>query len=145
MKSILIALFLLAAGSTVAFAQCDKKVSLSASKTEHYDANGGSKGTHDEKTIVEFDKTDMTVSISDDGGDHKMSGKIKSSTCDWKVPFKDGKTTMLVTLTREGDGESRDFTVMIEGKDGKVTLSAESKEEPDDKVKLPIDKFEEKK
>jgi len=39
MKSILIAVFLLAAGSTVCLAQCDKKVSFTAAKTEHLDEN----------------------------------------------------------------------------------------------------------
>jgi hypothetical protein len=143
MRSILIAVFLLAAGSTACLAQCDKKVSLSSSKTQHLDANGALKAANDEKTVVEFNKSDITVSISGDEGDHKMTGKIKSDTCDWKVPFKDGKTTLSVTLDN-GNGESRAFTVTITGKDGKVTLMAVNKDEPDDQIKLDIDKFEEK-
>jgi hypothetical protein len=143
MKTILIALFLLVAGSIVSFAQCEKKVSLISSKTEHLDASGQLKHAEDEKTIIEFNKTDISVSITKDNGDEKMTGKVKSNICDWQVPFKTGKTLLNITLNRE-DGQSRDFTVTIEGKDGKVTLWAESKEEPDDKIQLPIDKFEEK-
>jgi hypothetical protein len=143
MKSILIALLLTAAVGTVSYAQCDKKVSLTSSKTEHFDATGGLKHADDEKTVVEFDKSDITVSITKDGGDQKMTGKVKSNVCTWKVPFKEGKTVLNITLTNNG-GESREFAVTIEGKDGKVTLWAESKEEPDDKIKLDIDKFEEK-
>jgi len=143
MKTILIALFLLVAGSIVSFAQCEKKVSLISSKTEHLDASGQLKHAEDEKTIIEFNKTDISVSITKDNGDEKMTGKVKSNICDWQVPFKTGKTLLNITLNRD-DGQSRDFTVTIEGKDGKVTLWAESKEEPDDKIQLPIDKFEEK-
>ena len=50
MKTILIALFLLVAGSTMSFAQCDKKVSLASAKTEHLDASGQLKHAEDEKT-----------------------------------------------------------------------------------------------
>ena len=98
---------------------------------------------NDEKTIVEFNKSDITVSISGDNGDHKMTGKVKSDTCDWKVPFKEGTTKLMVSLSNE-EGESRDFNVTITAKDGKVTLMAFSKDEPDDQIKLDIDKFEEK-
>jgi hypothetical protein len=143
MKSILIALFLLAACGTMSFAQCDKKVSLTSPKTEHFDASGALKHADDEKTVVEFNKSDITVIITKDDGDQKLTGKVKSNVCDWKVPFKEGKTTMNVTLSKD-DGESRDFAITIEGKDGKVALWAESNEEPDDKIKLDIDKFEEK-
>lgn len=144
MKNILITLFLLAAGSAMSFAQCDKKVTLVSSKTEHLDAKGNLKHAEDEKTTIEINKSEMSVSISKDNGDEKMTGKVNSNICSWHVPFKDGKTLLKVTLTNEG-GESRDFAITIEGKDGKVTLWAESNEEPDDKIQLPIDKFEEMK
>ncbi len=143
MRTILITLFLLAAGSAMSFAQCDKKVTLVSNKTEHLDANGNLKNADDEKTTIEFNNTDIAVTVSHDNGDgDKMTGKIHSNICNWQVPFKTGKTLLNITLNRE-DGQSRDFTVTIEGKDGKVTLWAESKEEPDDKIQLPIDKFEE--
>lgn len=143
MRSTLIALFLLVAGSTVSFAQCDKKVSLTSSKTQHFDASGTPKHAEDEKTVIEFNKSDITVSIAKDNGDEKLTGTVKSNICNWKVPFKEGKTTLNIALTN-GGGESRDYTVTIEGKDGKVALWAESKDEPDDKIKLDIEIFEEK-
>jgi hypothetical protein len=143
MKSLFIALFLTAAVGTMSHAQCDKKVSLTSSKTEHFDATGALKHAEDEKTVVEFDKSDITVSITKDDGDQKMTGKVKSNICTWKVPYKEGKTMLSITLTND-NGEARDFAVTIEGKDGKIALWAESKEEPDDKIKLDVDKFEEK-
>src|ERR1700744_1068428 len=121
MKSLLIALFLTAAVGTMSYAQCDKKVSLTSSKTQHLDAAGTLKHADDEKTTVVFDKSDIIVSISGENGDQQMTGKVKSATCDWKVPFKEGKTTLNITLTHEGNGESREFTVIIEGKDGKIS------------------------
>lgn len=142
MKTILITLFLLAAVSAMSFAQCDKKVSLVSSKTEHFDANGNLKHADDEKTVVEFNQSDITVTITHDGGDEKLAGKIKSNICTWQVPFKVGKTLLNVTLSKD-DGQSRDFAITVEGKDGKLTLLAESPDEPDDKIRLPLDKFEE--
>ena len=143
MRSILITCLLLAAGSTIAMAQCDKKVSLTSSKTQHWDSQGALKHTDDEKVIVEFTKSDVTVSIDHDGGQQKLSGKIKSDTCDWKVPFKEGKTRLHVTLSND-EGESRDYTMTIIGKDGQLSFMAESKDEPDDIIKLEVEKFEEK-
>jgi|SRR5579872_5666442 len=143
MRSILIAVFLLAAGSTACLAQCEKKVSFSSSKTQHLDESGTLKGADDETTVVEFNKTDITVSINHDGQDQKMTGTVKSYACDWNVPFKTGKTTMMVSLKND-EGEARDFSVTIEGKDGVITLLAENKEHPDDKIKLEAVKFEEK-
>ncbi|MBS1524615.1 MAG: hypothetical protein JST19_03135 [Bacteroidetes bacterium] len=143
MKSILTTFLLLAAGSTISLAQCDKKVSLTSSKTQHLDNQGALKHAEDEKTTVEFSQSDIAISINGDNGEHKLTGKVKSDSCNWKVPFKDGKTKLQITLSNE-EGESRDYTVTIEGKDGKVTLLAESPDEPDEKIRLDVDKFEEK-
>lgn len=143
MRSIVITLLLLAAGSTISLAQCDKKTVLTSSKTQHLDAQGALKHADDEKVVIELTQSDITVSINNDGGEHKLTGKVKSDTCDWKVPFKDGRTKLVVTLNND-NGESRDYTMTIAAKDGKVTFTAESKDEPDDVIKLDIEKFEEK-
>jgi hypothetical protein len=144
MKTILTTVLLLAAGTTISMAQCDKKVSLSSSHTQHLDSKGALKNTEDENTAIEFNQSEISVAISGGNSDHTMTGKVKSDTCNWKVPFKEGKTRLHIALSNDS-GESRDFTVTIEGKDGKVTFMAESAEEPDDKIRLEIDKFEEKK
>jgi hypothetical protein len=141
MRSIIITLLLLAAGGTICKAQCDQKMSAASSKTTHLDAGGAEKNTDEEQTTVVFDKANVTVSVDHDGNNQKMTGTVKNYACDWKVPFKEGKTMMSITLTNE-NGESRDFNVTIEGKEGKVTLLAESPQEPDDKIRLAIDKFE---
>lgn len=142
MKSIITALFLLAAGSTMCFAQCDKKVSITSSRSEQLDNSGQVQGTRDEKTTVDISKTDVNVSIVGDEGEQKLTGKVKSKTCDWKTPFKEGK--LVVTTTLNDNGNDKDFTITIEGKDGKITLVAESPQMPDRKIRLVVDKFEEK-
>ena len=141
MKSIIVTLLLLAAGSTICKAQCDQKLSATSSKTTHLDASGAVKNSDDEKTAISFDKSNITVTVDHDGNNEKMTGTVKNYACDWKIPFKEGKTSMNITLTND-NGESRDFSVIIEGKDGKVTLMAESPQEPDNKIRLDIDKFE---
>jgi len=95
------------------------------------------------KTTVEFNKSNITVSISHDDGDEKLTGTVKSYACDWKIPFKEGTTKLDITLSND-NGESRDYSVTIQGKDGKITLMAEDKEHPDDKIKLEAVAFEEK-
>lgn len=143
MKAIILTFSLLAACSTVCLAQCDKHIILTSSKTQHLDGSGSLQQTADEKTTIDINKSDITVLTSGDNGDQKMTGKVKSDSCNWTVPFKEGKSKLNITLSRD-DGESRDFTVTIEGKDGKVTLLAESPDMPDQKIKLDIETFEEK-
>src|SRR5579862_1968470 len=101
MRSIIITLVLLAAGSAICKAQCDQKMSVASSKTTHLDASGAVKASDDEQTIVTFDKSSVTVSIDHDGNNQKMTGTVKTYACDWKVPFKEGKTTLSITLTND--------------------------------------------
>ena len=139
MKTIILFLYLLIAGSTICFAQCDKKVIFTTSKTEHLDPSGAVTRTDDEKAVVEIGKSDLTITVN---GEHKMAGPIKSNTCNWSVPFKNGKTVLKATLT-DDSGSDKNVTITIEGKDGKVTLLFEMEGMPDDRIRVNADKFEE--
>jgi hypothetical protein len=141
MKRMIIALLLLSAGRTLSYAQCDKKVIITSSKTEHLGADSTVQQTEDEKTTVEFDK--MNITIIPGSEDHKMTGTIKSYTCDWKVAFREGRTALKVTLADE-HGETKDVRITIGGKDGKISFLAEMEDMPDRKIRLVVDKFEEK-
>ncbi|HEX3385114.1 MAG TPA: hypothetical protein VHS53_08005 [Mucilaginibacter sp.] len=143
MRSIVLTFVLLAAGSTISLAQCNKKVALNSSKTQHFDAQGALKHADDEKVVVEIGKTDISIAIDNNEGQRKLTGKVISDTCDWKVPFREGSSKLHVTLYND-NGESRDYTITITGKDGKVTFMATTKDEADEVIKLDIDKFEEK-
>src|SRR5271165_683649 len=118
MKTIIIILSLLIAGSAASFAQCGKKIVLTTSKTEHLDASGAVQRTDDEKAVVQIGKSDITITVNDE---HKMTGTIKSDDCNWNVPFKEGKTIIKAAISSE-QGEEKNVTITIEGKDGKVTL-----------------------
>jgi hypothetical protein len=139
MKKTILSFLLLIAGCAVGFAQCDKKIILTTSKTEHLDAQGKLTRTVDEKAIVEINKNDLTINVNDE---HKMAGKIKSDSCYWKVPYKEGKTIIKATLG-DDQGADKNVTITITGKDGKVTLLFETEGEPDDRISVAIDKFEE--
>jgi hypothetical protein len=139
MKTIILIISLLIAGTAITFGQCDKKVVLTTSKTEHLDANGIVIRTSDEKAVVELSKSDLTITVNDE---HKMTGKITSNTCNWNIPFKQGKTIIKATISDE-QGEDKKVTITIEGKDGKVTLLFEMEGMPDDRIRVGIDKFEE--
>jgi hypothetical protein len=141
MKKIIFALSLLLVFSTMTFAQCGKKIIITSSKTENLDASGTVEKTIEEKTIIEINKSDLTVTP---GEDRVMTGAIKSDSCNWKVPFKEGKSIIKATLADDG-GDAKNVTITIEGKDGKITFLAEVEEMPDRKIRLVIDKFEEKK
>lgn len=137
-KSGLVVLFLITACSTITFAQCDKTVTLTSSKTNHLDESGNIEQTKDENAVVTITATDITIVPGDE--DHKMTGKITSKTCDWKTPYKDGK--MVIKSIVSGDGsDDKDITVTIEGKEGKVTLTFEAVG-MNGKIQIVADKFE---
>jgi hypothetical protein len=141
MKTVTLAFSLMLAGSLACFAQCDKTLIINSSKTQHLDAKGVVQHTDDETAVIELTKTALIVSVN---GEQKISGKIISETCDWKVPFKEGKTVIKAAVTHDQDGQQRNVTVTIEGKDGKVTLLFEMEGTADDRIRVEITKFVEK-
>lgn len=140
MKKILLALLFVPAISSLSYGQCDQKVVLTSSKTEHLASDSSVERTNDEQTTIEFDKTSITVTP----GDHTMTGKVLSHTCNWKVPFKEGKSVLKATLSND-NGESKNVTITIEGKNGKINFLAELDDADKKRIRLQIDKFEEKK
>lgn len=140
MKKILAALLLMLT-SLIGFAQCDKKVTITASKTEYLGADSSLQRAEDEKTVVEFDKTAISITPGNEG--RTMSGTITSYVCNWQTPYKVGKTRMKVTLTSP-QGETKNITITIEGQKGKIIFLAEMDDNPDKKIRLNVDKFEER-
>ena len=138
-KQVLILMLVVVAGTST-YAQCDKKNLLTGSSTEYLNASSELQRTVDESTIIEYDAKSITITP----GDHSMSGTISSIVCDWKTPYKEGKSVIKASV--EGpNGQFMTTTITIEGKDGKVTLLFEAEEVPDMKIRLSLDKFEEKK
>jgi hypothetical protein len=69
-----------------------------------------------------------------------MTGTIKSDTCNWPVSYKEGKMVIKAVLNNE-NGESKNVTITITGKDGKITLLFELEGEPDDRIRVAADTF----
>jgi hypothetical protein len=139
MKSFLLAAAFVSVG-LAGYAQCEKKVVLTSSKTEHLGADSAVQQVQDEKTTIEFDKSIITISP---GNENTMNGTVNSYTCNWSVPYKTGKTQLKVTLTNP-QGETQKVTITITGKDGKITLVGELDEKPELKIRLYADTFTEK-
>lgn len=139
MKKIILTLSLLIGITAVTFAQCDKTVVLNSSKTNHMDESGTITRTDNETAQIEIDKSAVNISVN---GEHKVTANIKSNSCNWTVPFKEGKT--VIKAVADHNGEDKNITITIEGKDGKVTLFFEMEDEPGDRIKVAADKFIEK-
>jgi hypothetical protein len=140
MKKIILTLSLFIGLCAASFAQCDKKVVLNSSKTDHLDAAGAITRTVDETAQIELTKTTLDITVNDN---KVMSGTITDNTCNWTTPFKEGKSLIHATVSNE-NGDEKKVTLTIEGKDGKVTLLFEMEGEPGDRIKVAIDKFVEK-
>ena len=137
MKKITLILAFLVAGTAITFAQCGQKFTITTSKTEHLDSSGNITRTVDEKATVVIGKTDLNINVNDE---HKMTGSIKSDSCNWPVAYKEGKTVIKAVISGD-NGDDRNVTITITGKDGKVTLLFETAEEPDDRIRVTVDSF----
>lgn len=133
MKRILFLALLVCGAAATSFAQCDTKLTFSASKTEHLE-NGSVLRTEEENTVLQIDKSFITLSIN---GEEKGVMTVKSQTCNWTVPFKEGKSTFNATM---GEGT---FSLTIEGKDGKIYLTAKNEGGDGNPIRLLANKFEE--
>ncbi len=134
-------LLLLLGSSATVFAQCDKVVVLTSSKTEYLNAAGVVQRSVDEQCVIKVDKTEVSIAPADHD---PMVAKVVSIDCTWKEAFKTGKTMVKAKFTAP-DGQVSDTTITIEGKNGKVTCTMTQKERPDRVIRVSADKFEEQK
>ena len=131
----------MAAIGTSSYAQCDKRVVITSSKTEYLDANGEVQRSVDETTTIEYDKKEIIITP---GNDQTMQGTIKSDSCVWKTPFKEGITILKASIT-DPQGQTMNLTITIEGKEGKISFLVEIDERPEPKIRILVEKFEDKK
>ena len=140
MKKILLP-FLLTIVTAAGYAQCEKKVLLTSNVTEHLDASDSLQRSNDEKSTIHIGSTEIKI-IPGNDEEHQITGEIKSHTCNWTIPFKEGKSVIKAEMT-DPRGETKNATITITGKDGKVTLLFELADMPERKIRVRIDKFEE--
>lgn len=122
------------------FAQCDKKIVLTATTTEYLDSAFIVQRSVSEKTIITIDKDSLIIAP----GNERMTGPVQSISCHWKVPYKEGKT-VIHSLVSDPHGDGKNATITIEGKNEKVTLLLEVVEMPGRKIRLAANTFEEAK
>ncbi len=133
MKRIIISLFISLAGTLSTFAQCEEDAVLNTSKTNLADPSGNPVGVKDEKTVLRFSKTAILLNIDDkDRGELKIVSQI----CNWTIPYKEGKSVIKAKLN------DWDYTLTIEGKEGKVSLHVVKNESDDSILTMVADKFE---
>ena len=140
MKKLILGLLLVIGAVASSQAQCDKRVIIVSSVTEHIKA-GEVEKTKDETSTIEFDSKEIHIAPGDDD---PIDGTIKSTTCEWKTPFKEGKSVVKAVVT-DPRGQTFNITITVEGKEGKISFLLEIEEQPDRKIRLQVDKFEEKK
>ena len=127
----------------MSYSQCDKHTIITSSKTEYLNAKDSVQHTEIENTVIEITKLEITIAPGDDK-ERVMHGKINSTVCHWTQPFKEGKTIIKAVFVNRA-GETKNGTITIEGKEGKVIFLLEALENPEFKVKVIAEKFEEKK
>ncbi len=123
-------------------AQCGKKQLITASRTEYLGADSSVQRAEDESSTVEFDNSNITITHGTQ--QEKMVGTVSKVTCTWTVPFKEGKTVMKTAFSNEG-GEVKNVTITITGKNNKIVFLAEMDDQPDRKIRLAVDSFDERK
>jgi hypothetical protein len=142
MKKILLSMSLVMGIALALKAQCNQTLQLSSEKTNLLNAAYQTQGSRDEKAVVDITTTTITITLNGNAAD-ALTGKVKEVQCSWKVPFKEG-TTVIKTDLVDPSGNTKDATITIEGKNGKITLLAEIKEHPEQKMQLEVKKFEPK-
>ena len=139
MKEVLVFGFMLIA-AVAANGQCQKKITWKSQKTEFLDASGKVQDIKDQPTKIETTPAHITVTTEQDG--EVIEGDIKDLACDWTQPFKNGKTTFS-SLMAKSNGETREVTITIEGRDGKINITVEIEKMQGKKMRMLIDDYKE--
>lgn len=142
MKSIILALSLIMTISSLCYAQCGKKFTITSSKTTHLDSKGNITQTADEKAVVVIGPGDIHISVSNGDHEHEMTGTIQTDSCNWPVAYKEGKS-VIKAIINDNSGDKKNVTITITGNDGKIKLLFEPEDEPDDRVEVMADTFSE--
>ena len=95
-----------------------------------------------ENSTIELTKDEIVIRPGN-SEENEMRGKLVKVDCKWKTPYKDGKMSFTTSLMNNR-GDVNEAIIIIEGKDGKLTVTATAKEHPNRRVRVPIDNFEEK-
>jgi hypothetical protein len=142
MKKIILLVLVFVTVNKWSNAQCNKKILWTSTKEEFLDANGQVTHTDEDSVTLEVSDSDITINHNNIPQD-ELKGTIKEINCNWSEPFKTGKTTFKSDLTEvSGDEHNGNFT--IEGKDGQISVLMELTDKGGMKIKLYVNRYEEK-
>lgn len=138
MKRFLVTALIVAIITTAAEGQCQKKVTWTSEKTEFLDASGKVQDVKTQPTKIETTLSHIKVTTEDD----VFEGDIKALTCQWKESFKNGRTSF-TSLMAKSNGESRNVSITIEGKDGKIDIIVEVEKMDGKMMRMLVDNYTE--
>jgi len=142
MKKIILLVLVFVTVNKWSNAQCNKKILWTSTKEEFLDANGHVTHTDEDSVTLEVSDSGITINHNNIPQD-ELKGTIKEINCNWSEPFKTGKTTFKSDLTEvSGDEHNGNFT--IEGKDGQISVLMELTDKGGMKIKLYVNRYEEK-
>jgi phage regulator Rha-like protein len=142
MKKIILLVLVFVTVNKWSNAQCNKKILWTSTKEEFLDANGQVTHTDEDSVTLEVSDSGITINHNNIPQD-ELKGTIKEINCNWSEPFKTGKTTFKSDLTEvRGDEHNGNFT--IEGKDGQISVLMELTDKGGMKIKLYVNRYEEK-
>lgn len=141
MKQMAVILALIFLCSGWSYSQCNDKVNWFASKAERLSAAGDVEDTKEGTITVATDSNSIVVSIKESPED-QLRGTTSLVSCSWPEPLKNGKTVLKAVMTKEGDADSRNVTITIEGKDGKITILLDIERMEGKKIRILVDRFE---
>ena len=139
MKKQILSVLFIAAG-IVSYAQCDKKTVLTSGSTDYLNSKDEIQRTVEETTTIEYDSKEIVIMP----GDQTLTGTISSITCNWPTAYNEGKTVIKTALQGQ-EGPAMNATIIIENNEGKIIFLAAFDDMPDLRIRLTLDKFEEKK
>jgi len=142
MKKIILLVLVFVTVNKWSNAQCNRKILWTSTKEEFLDANGQVTHTDEDSVTLEVSDSGITINHNNIPQD-ELKGTIKEINCNWSEPFKTGKTTFKSDLTEvSGDEHNGNFT--IEGKDGQISVLMELTDKGGMKIKLYVNRYEEK-
>ncbi|MBO9563008.1 MAG: hypothetical protein J7621_09555 [Niastella sp.] len=142
MKKMFLSFLVLLLAGSAAIAQCDKNVVYHSDKQERISAEGDVMDSKTDVLSIVFTKETITVNANDKP--EALKATIQGTTCDWKEIYKEGKAVYKVLFQKPDTGETNEGSMTVEAKDGKLYLLVEMARLDGKKIKVLINKYEEK-
>jgi hypothetical protein len=142
MKKMFLSFVILLLAVTASIAQCDKKVVYYSDKQEMISPEGEVVNNKTDAVVIEFTKESITISINEKTG--LMIVTIKETICEWKDLYKEGKAVYKGEFQKPSNGETSTGSMTVEAKEGKLHILVAMDRFEGRKIKVLVNKYEEK-